>query len=211
MEGRPGQPIALSQIELKGGGRLDGVSHVVDVRVEAGPVRWQRSGPGALEVEGEVRAYIYYFEKGRFEKGRRGVSGHGLRIPFASRLDLPEDAPDRVDVYVDELRSEYDYDPVSEEFQHTIEVTLAVAAAGRAQKGAEKSAAPPVGGPRPVRVPRERSPAGSPAAPREASPSGAPEAPAPNTAPPEPPTDAAGAREEGKTLVWKAFPPPIAK
>ena len=204
MEGRPRQPVARSRVDLNGGGRLDGVTHVVDVRVEAGPVRWKRSGPGALEVEGEVRAYIYYFEK-----GRRGVTGQGLRIPFAIRLDLPGGAPEEVDVYVDELRSEYDYDPVSEEFQHRIAVTLVAAAEKAGEKGAGNTAPPPAGAARLAQVPRERRPAGPPAAPPEAVPAGAPAAPPPKAAPPDPPGEKA--RDEGKSLVWKAFPPPSAK
>lgn len=210
MESRPRQPIARARVDLKGGGRLDGVGHVVDVRVEAGPVRWRWSGPAALEVEGELRAYIYYVEKGRFEKGRRSVGGHGLRIPFTSRLDLPGGAPGEVEVYVDGLRSEYDYDPVREEFQHAIEVTLAVAKPSAAEPHAQKVAARSPGEAFPPQGERSRDRA-RPAPQRETAPAGAHASRPPEATPPEPAGTPARARDEGKALVWKAFPPPLTK
>lgn len=194
MERRSREPIVRSDVELKGGGRLDGVADLVDIRLERGELRWRRAAPQSLDVEGEVRAYLYVLEK-----GRREVEGKGLSIPFKARIDLPAGAPEEVEVYVDDLRSTHDFDPLSKDFQHRVTVLLAVA-----PKRGEGEAPP------------ERPPLGSASGETRLSQVRLGE----RASEPQPelqketgalPAASEERREREKTLVWKAFPPPIKK
>jgi len=110
---------AVTRIVLQGGGRLERVAQVLDVRLEPDPLHCAADGPDRLLVTGAVRAYLYC----RTSRGR-DVEGQGVFIPFSTRIAVADAA--RAKVEIAELRSEYDYDPVTGDFQHQIYVDLSI-------------------------------------------------------------------------------------
>jgi len=115
------RPIERATIVLHGGGRLENVAEVLDVRLEADPLKCDLDGPNRILVKGGVRAYVYC----RNTRGR-DVAGQGFYIPFSSRIGVGSIPVQHADVALGELRSDHTYDPITGEFQHQITVELTV-------------------------------------------------------------------------------------
>src|SRR5690625_1609145 len=83
-----------TQLLLEGGGRLDGVSEIADIRLEKERVEWTRTEANAIEVTGAINAYIYTLLPRSNE-----IRGQGLQIPFTHRV--PTDSFDVKELHVD--------------------------------------------------------------------------------------------------------------
>ena len=114
-------PDARAIIVLQGGGRLEHVAEIVDVRLEADPLRWEPAGPGEIAVRGALRAYVYC----RAARSR-AVEGHGFYIPYSSRVDAGSIPPEHAFPALGEVRSDHSFDPITGEFQHRITVEVVV-------------------------------------------------------------------------------------
>lgn len=114
-------PSTRATITLQGGGRLAGVSRVLKVRLEAQDVEWRPAGRGVLAVRGVIHSYVYFMRA-----GSRVVEGEGFSIPFSREVAAVGLDLNRVDVQVEELLSDYDFDPPTADFQHRITVILRV-------------------------------------------------------------------------------------
>lgn len=112
-------PVERAIIVLQGGGRLEGVAEILDVRLEADPLRCDFDGPGRLLAKGGVRAYVYC----RSARGR-DVAGQGFYIPFSSRINVGSIPAQHAHVSLGELRSDHSFDPITGDFQHQITVEL---------------------------------------------------------------------------------------
>lgn len=130
-----------TRIVLEGGGRLDDVAQIMDIRLEPEPVEWTRVGPDSLEVNGAINAYFYCLRS----RGR-GVEGQGFRIPFSRRI--PTEGLDLAGLRVslEQLESTHDFNPVSGDFQHKVTafVVLNEASTGQSRQSppAEDDAEP---------------------------------------------------------------------
>lgn len=108
-------------ITLEGGGRLADVSQVLKVSLEAKKIRWEPLDERALTVQGEIHSYIYFMRS-----GSREIEGEGLAIPFTRTVDVPGLDLSRVDVEIEELDSDHDFDPVTCDFRHRIKAIVRV-------------------------------------------------------------------------------------
>lgn len=106
-------------IALQGSGRLAGVSQVLKVKLEPKSIEWEPVDERTLAVRGEIHSYMYFLRA-----GSREIQGEGLAIPFSRTIDAPGLAGEAIEVEVEDLSSEYDYDPVTTDFQHRITVVL---------------------------------------------------------------------------------------
>lgn len=114
-------PTERAIIVLQGGGRLEQVAEILDVRLEADPLQCIPEGPDRIAVKGGVRAYVYC----RSARGR-DVAGQGFYIPFSSRIN-PGSIPVRhADAALGELRSDHRFNPITGEFEHQITVEIVV-------------------------------------------------------------------------------------
>jgi|GEM_PF-2312264 len=108
-------------IALQGSGRLTGVSQVLKVKLEPKEIQWEPVDERTLAVRGEIHSYMYFLRS-----GSREIQGEGLSIPFARKIDAPGLTLREVEVTVEDLASEYDYDPVTTDFQHRITLVLRI-------------------------------------------------------------------------------------
>lgn len=112
-------PVTRATVALQGGGRLVGVSRVLNVKLEAKDLQWEAAGDGVLAVRGEIHSYVYFVRT-----GSRVVAGEGFSIPFSREVEAPGFDPGRARVEVEQLLSDYDFDPLTARFQHRITVVL---------------------------------------------------------------------------------------
>ncbi len=111
---QPNSP-TRTRIVLEGGGRLEDVAQIVEIRLQPEPVEWTRVEAGTLEVHGAINAYFYCLRS----KGR-GVEGQGFRIPFSRRIPAPELPIEGMEVHLEELESNHDFNPITGDFQHKV-------------------------------------------------------------------------------------------
>lgn len=110
-----------ASVTLQGGGRLAGVSQVLDVKLEPKQIEWKAVDERTVAVRGEIHSYMYFLRS-----GSREIQGEGLSIPFARTVEAPGLAGRELAVHVEELQSDYDYDPVTTEFRHRIRFVLSL-------------------------------------------------------------------------------------
>lgn len=206
-------PGTRATVALQGGGRLAGVSRVLKVKLEAKEIAWQPAGDDVLDVRGEIHSYVYFVRT-----GSRVVEGEGFSIPFAREVEAPGLDPNRVRVEVEELLSDYDFDPATAEFRHRITVVLNVEPAPAVVDEDQRSGDHAGMAESIVHLPAAASlPVPGSAASGEIrfsqvrtgpSTDDLPEGQAREAPPPSPP---AAPKHDGEKdiLVWKPFPPPI--
>ena len=76
---------------------------------------------GLSAVRGEIHSYVYFMRA-----GSRVIEGEGLAIPFSREIEVPGLDLEHVDVEIEELVSDHDFDPLTTDFQHRITVILRV-------------------------------------------------------------------------------------
>lgn len=118
--GEPKGPLR-THIVLEGGGRLDDVAHIADIRLEAEPLEWTWHPAGHLEVRGALNAYLYCLRP----RGR-GIEGEGFRIPFSRRIEVGHLHGQTIDVRLEQIDSKHDFNPVTGDFQHTVSAVVSV-------------------------------------------------------------------------------------
>lgn len=122
-DGQVDQPFT-AKVVLQGGGKLDRVARIHDVRLELGELTWSGSDDELLEVRGEIYTYLYYVRPGSSD-----VEGEGLTIPFTRRIPIPANlSQEPLEVELADLASEHDYNPVTGDFQHQVIINLNIAA-----------------------------------------------------------------------------------
>lgn len=130
-------------IVLEGGGRLEDVLQVAQIRLELDHVDVRPIAPDTAQVSGAINAYIYCLR----QKGQR-VEGQGVRIPFTRHVATGGYDPAALVAEVERLESDHDFNPITKDFHHTVRAVVAlrlkeekVTARGRPQEppGATRS------------------------------------------------------------------------
>src|SRR5690606_7746916 len=197
-------------ITLEGGGRLAQVAQVLQVKLEARDLQWEPVDQQRLAVRGEIHSYLYFLRA-----GSRKIEGEGLAIPFSRTVSVPGLDLSRVDVAVEELVSDHDFDPVTCDFQHRIRVIVRVSERPRpegetGEQGHRDIAEPIPSAPAQRDEIRLSEASGqTPLSQVRHGPSPFPE-PEAEAAPPAPSEPPPSADEGQRVLVWNPFPPPTA-
>lgn len=115
------QPTGLvrTDITLEGGGRLEGVADIADIRLEVDNVRWERTAPDSVEVTGAIHAYIYTLQP----RGNT-IDGQGFRIPFNRQITDEKLTDVEPKVSVENLQSKHEFNPITGDFQHKVTAVL---------------------------------------------------------------------------------------
>lgn len=196
-------------ITLEGGGRLAQVAQVLQVKLEARELQWEPVDQQRLAVRGEIHSYLYFLRA-----GSRKIEGEGLAIPFSRTVSVPGLDLSRVDVTVEELLSDHDFDPVTCDFQHRIRVILRVSERPRAEGKTGEQGHRDVEEPIPS-APAQRDEIRLSEASGETRLSQVRQGPSPfpdpnEEATPTAPSEPSPPAEKGqRVIVWKPFPPPI--
>ena len=147
-------------IVLEGGGRLEDVLQIAQIRLELDHVDVRPAAPDTVQVSGAINAYIYCLR----QKGER-IEGHGVRIPFARHVAAGGYDPSALVAEVERLESDHDFNPITKDFHHTVRAVVVLRprdeklpAAARPRQAPDAAPQAPEAAARPTAPPGQRSP-----------------------------------------------------